>query len=56
MGYQIVSVRLKDGQQFHQVAVVEGRITEIRGYQDIPFTEDEIAQIYLTHDKWDFNN
>ena len=55
MGYQVVSVVLKDGQKFDQVAIVEGRITEIRGRKDIPFTEDQIVQIVLTHDKWNFN-
>ena len=55
MGYQVVSVILKNGEKFDQVAVVEGRITEIRGRKDIPFTQDQIAQIILTHDKWDFN-
>ena len=55
MGYQVVSVILKDGRKFNQVVVVEGRITEIRSLKDIPFTEDEIAQIILTHDKWNFN-
>ncbi len=55
MGYQIVSIVLKDGKRFDQVAVVEGRITEIRGRKDIPFTEDQIAEIILTHDKWNFN-
>jgi len=55
MGYQIVSVVLSDGRRFDQVAVVEGRITQIRGLADIPFTEEEIAQIIPTHDKWDFN-
>jgi hypothetical protein len=55
MGYQVVSVVLKDGRKFDQVAVVEGRFMEIRGHKDIPFTEDQIAQILLTHDKWDFN-
>jgi predicted fused transcriptional regulator/phosphomethylpyrimidine kinase len=55
MGYQVVSVILKNGEKFDQVAVVEGRITEIRGRKDIPFTEEQIAQIILTHDKWDFN-
>ena len=55
MGYQVVSVILKDGKRFDQVAVVEGRITEIRGRKDIPFAEDQIAQIILTHDKWNFN-
>jgi hypothetical protein len=55
MGYQIVSVVLKDGKRFDQVAVVEGRITELRGRTDIPFAEDDIAEIILTHDKWNFN-
>ena len=55
MGYQIVSVVLKDGKRFDQVVVVDGLITEVRGNKDIQFTEDRIAQIILTHDKWDFN-
>jgi predicted fused transcriptional regulator/phosphomethylpyrimidine kinase len=55
MGYQVVSVVLKDSRRFDQVAVVEGRITEIRGLKEIPFTEDQIAQIIITHDKWNFN-
>jgi len=55
MGYQVVSVTLKDGKRFDQVVVVEGRVTEIRGRKDIPFTADEIAQVILTHDKWNFN-
>lgn len=55
MGYQIVSVVLKNGKCFDQVVVVEGRITQVRTYGDIPFTADEIAEIILTHDKWNFN-
>ncbi len=55
MGYQVVTVILKDGNRFDQVAVVEGRIAQIRGRKDIPFTEDEIAEIVLTHDKWEFD-
>ena len=54
MGYQVVSVTLNDGRRFDQVVVVEGRITEIRGRKDIPFTEAEISQIVVTHDKWNF--
>jgi len=54
MGFQIVTIVLKDGSQFDQVAVVEGCITQIRGRNDIPFTEDEIQRIIVTHDKWDF--
>lgn len=55
MGYQVVSVILLDGRRFDQVAVVEGTIAEIRGLDGIPFKEDQIAQIILTHDKWNFN-
>jgi hypothetical protein len=55
MGYQVVSIVLKDGRRFDQVAVVEGIIAEVRGHRDIPFTEDRIAQIILTHEKWNFN-
>ncbi len=54
MGYQVVSIVLDDGRRFDQVAVVEGQITEIRGRKDIPFSENEIAKIILTHDKWNF--
>lgn len=55
MGYQIASIILKDGKRFDQVVIVEGQITKVRGFDDIPFTEDQIAQIILTHDKWNFN-
>lgn len=55
MGYQVVSIVLNDGRRFDQVGIIDGQITEIRGRDDIPFTADEIAQIILTHDKWDFN-
>ena len=55
MGYQIVSIVLKDGRKFNQVAIVEGIVAEIRGLKDIPFNEDDISQIIVTHEKWDFN-
>lgn len=55
MGYQVVSIVLKNNKRFDQVIVVEGQITEIRGRKDIPFTEDQIAEIIVTHDKWNFN-
>lgn len=55
MGYQIVTIVLKDGRRFDQVAIVEGRVTEIRGRKDIPFSEAEVADVVLTHAKWNFN-
>ncbi len=54
MDYQVVAVVLKDGTRFDQVVVVEGCITQIRGRPDIPFTEDEIVEIVVTHERWDF--
>lgn len=55
MGYQVASITLKDGRRFDQVVIVGGYITRIKGIKDIPFSEDEIADITVTHDKWDFN-
>lgn len=54
MGYQVVSIILKDGARFDQAVVVDGRITQVRGHKNIPFTESQIAQIIVTHDKWNF--
>ena len=54
MGYQVVTVVLKDSQRFDQVVVVQGQVSGIRGRKDIPFGMEDIAQIILTHDKWDF--
>lgn len=55
MGYHIVTVVLRDGRTFDQVAIVEGRITQIRGLRNIPFNEDQIVDIRVTHDKWNFS-
>lgn len=55
MGYQVVTVELKDGRQFRQVVVDSGYITRVRGYPDIPFREDEIKSMTVTHDKWDWS-
>jgi hypothetical protein len=55
MGYQIVTIILNNGEIFKQVVVQEAFITQIRGYFEIPFKEEDIAEIILTHDKWDFN-
>ena len=54
MGYQVVSVFLADGRKFDQVVIDSGHITRVRGYQEIPFDESEIAEIKVTHDKWNW--
>jgi hypothetical protein len=56
MGYQIASIVLKDGKRFDRVVVVDGNVTRVRGVEGIPSSEDQIEQIIVTHDKWDFND
>ena len=50
MGYQVVTIRLKDGRQFAGVTVVGGVINRVEGAQSIPFAEDDIEHIVVTHD------
>jgi hypothetical protein len=51
MGYQVATVILRDGRQFRRVMIVGGIITEIDGKKDIPFADDQIADIRVTHGK-----
>lgn len=55
MGYQIVTVTLRNGDRYNQVVVNSGYITRVRNFSEIPFAESDIADITVTHDKWDFN-
>lgn len=54
MGYQVVSVTLNDGRRFEQVVIDSGFITRVRGSMDVPFSESDITEIKITHDKWDW--
>lgn len=54
MGYQVVSIVLSNGQRIDQVLVESGVITRVRGQDSIPFREDDIADVIVTHDRWDF--
>ncbi len=55
MGYQVVSIVLEDGTRYVQAVIIEGQVTELRGLETIPFTSEQIADVILTHEKWDFN-
>jgi hypothetical protein len=55
-GYLVDSVILQNGRTFDQVVVTEGCIIEVRGYKGIPFSTDEIADVSLTHKKWNFRD
>ena len=56
IGYQIVSLELKDGRSFDQVVVSEGCIIEVRGYREIPFSVEDIASITVNHNRWNFRD
>ena len=51
MDYQIVTVLLKDGREFRRVYVTAGRLSDRGGSWEPPFTETEIADIVVTHDR-----
>ena len=54
IGYQVVSVHLKDGRDFAQVVASEGHLIAVKGYEEIPFGPDEIERIILNHKHWNF--
>ena len=51
MGYQIVTVVLTDGREFHRVVAVDGRLSDGAGTWAPPFKEDAIADLVVTHDR-----
>jgi hypothetical protein len=55
MGYTVVRIVLNDGRVFEQVVIDSGHLTRIRGIHDVPFKEEDIAEITATHAKWDWN-
>jgi hypothetical protein len=54
MSYQTASITLEDGRVIDDVLIVGGTIAEVRGYDTIPFSVDEISDITVTHRKWEF--
>jgi hypothetical protein len=55
MGYQVATVILEDGSRYEHVVIEEGQITRIKGLSSIPFQAGDIADIRVTHEKWDFS-
>jgi hypothetical protein len=54
MGYQTAAITLRDGSVIEDVLIVGGTITEVRGYDTIPFSAGHISDITVTHRKWAF--
>lgn len=55
MGYWVVSVKLRDGRDFDRVVVNGGFVTQVYGFETLPFEPDEIVEMRVTHEKWHFN-
>ena len=55
MGYVIVTITLVDGRTYKQVIIDSGWLLRIRGVPNIPFSEDDIASIKQTDDRWDWS-
>jgi hypothetical protein len=53
-GYQVVSVTLKNGRHFEQAVASEGCIIKVRGYEDVPFSSDEVEAVTVNHRRWNF--
>jgi hypothetical protein len=49
MGYQIASVLLKDGRRFENVLIVGGVVARVGDSEDIPFGEEDVADLVVTH-------
>jgi hypothetical protein len=54
LGYQFVSVKLKDGRYFEQGVASEGCIIQVKGQKGIPFTEADVESVELSDKPWDF--
>jgi hypothetical protein len=56
IGYQVVSVELRDGRRFDQVVISECCFIEVRGVKEIPFTTEEVAAVNVNHKRWNFRS
>ncbi len=54
IGYQVISVELKDGRCFDQVLASEGCIIEVRGHKEIPFGAKDVTSVRVNHKRWNF--
>jgi hypothetical protein len=54
IGYQVVSITLKNGKHFDQVVASEGCVIQVRGHKDVPFAPDDVAAVSVNHKNWNF--
>ena len=53
-GYHFVSIELKDGRHFEQAVLSEGCVIAVRGYDEIPFRNGDIATVTVGGKPWNF--
>ena len=51
MNYQISTVFLNNGRRFDNVLITGGYVTKVGNSTDIPFTDEDIVKIIVTHGK-----
>jgi hypothetical protein len=56
LGYQVVSVKLKDGRRHEQAVASEGCIIQVRGYENVPFRANELESVRVNHKRWNFRD
>jgi hypothetical protein len=56
MGYQVVSVTLKNGEKYDQVVTSEEHVIEVRGCKDVPFSPEDVAAVNVNHRRWNFRD
>ena len=54
LGYQFVSVNLKDGRHFDPAIASEGHIIQVKGHKDVPFEPGDVESVVATDKRWNF--
>lgn len=54
MGYWVVDVVLNSGETVKQVVVDSGYFTRAKGFEKLPFNAEQVRELKVTHEKWQF--
>jgi hypothetical protein len=54
VGYQFVSVTLKDGRRFDPAIASEGYVIGVKGHMDVPFAAEDVESVAAAHKHWNF--
>jgi hypothetical protein len=48
MGFQVLTVKLRDGTKWHRVVATDGLLTSWSGHWEPPFKEEEISELVVS--------